>query len=60
PLLMAATQPGLPGGAYVGPGGPGEVRGRPRLVGMSAAASDPDLARRVWEASEVATGVSWP
>ena len=60
PLLMAATQPGLPGGAYVGPGGPGEVRGRPRLVGMSAAASDPDLGRRVWEASEAATGVSWP
>ncbi|MDQ3592848.1 MAG: oxidoreductase, partial [Actinomycetota bacterium] len=44
PLLLAATQPGLPGGSYVGPGGPGETRGRPRLVGMSAAASDPGLA----------------
>nr|MBA2740346.1 SDR family NAD(P)-dependent oxidoreductase [Nocardioidaceae bacterium] len=28
PLLLAATQPGLPGGSYVGPGGPGETRGR--------------------------------
>ncbi len=60
PLLMAATQPGLPGGAYVGPGGPGELRGPPRLVGMSSAASDPDLARRLWAASEVATGLPWP
>jgi len=60
PLLMAATQPGLPSGSYVGPGGPGELRGRPRLVGMTAAASDPTLARLLWEASEAATGVSWP
>jgi len=60
PLLMAATQPGLPGGTYVGPGGPGELRGRPRLVGMSAAASDPELGRVLWEASEAATGISWP
>ncbi len=60
PLLLAATQPGLPGGSYVGPGGPGETRGRPRLVGMSAAASDPGLARDVWVASEAATGVTWP
>jgi len=60
PLLLAATQPGLPGGSYVGPGGPGETRGRPRLVGMSAAASDPGLARAVWVASEAATGVTWP
>ncbi len=60
PLLMAGTQPGLAGGAYVGPGGPFEGRGRPRLVGMSAAASDPDLARRLWDASEEATGVRFP
>ncbi len=60
PLLLAATQLGLPGGSYVGPGGPAEAWGRPRLVGMSAAASDPALARALWEASESATGVSWP
>ncbi len=60
PLLLATTQPGLPGGSYVGPGGPAEAWGRPRLVGMSAAASDPALARALWEASESATGVTWP
>jgi NAD(P)-dependent dehydrogenase (short-subunit alcohol dehydrogenase family) len=60
PLLMAGTQPGLPGGSYVGPGGPFEQWGRPRLVGMSVAASDPVLAGRLWEASEQATGVRYP
>ena len=60
PLLMAGTQPGLPGGSYVGPSGPFETRGRPHLVGMSASASDPELARRLWEASEQATGVRFP
>lgn len=60
PLLMAGTQPGLPGGAYVGPGGPLELRGRPRLVGMCNAASDPVLASQLWEASEQATGVRFP
>jgi NAD(P)-dependent dehydrogenase (short-subunit alcohol dehydrogenase family) len=60
PLLMAGTQPGLPGGSYVGPSGPFEQRGRPRLVGMSSAASDPALASQLWEASEKATGVRFP
>ncbi len=60
PLLMAGTQPGLPGGSYVGPGAMFEQRGRPRLVGMSSAASDPALASRLWEASEHATGVRFP
>ena len=60
PLLMAGTQPGLPGGSYVGPGAMFEQRGRPRLVGMSSPASDPALASRLWEASERATGVRFP
>ena len=60
PLLMAATQPGLPGGSYVGPRGVGETRGRPRLVGMSSAASDPGLAAALWTASEQATDITWP
>lgn len=60
PLLLAGTQPGLPGGSYVGPSGPFEWRGRPHLVGMSSAASDPELAWRLWEASELATGVRFP
>ena len=57
PALYAATVPDLPGASYVGPDGPGEFRGSPHLVGMSARAQDPDTARRLWEESERLTGV---
>jgi len=59
PSLYAATVPDLPGGAYVGPGGPGEMRGPPRPVGTSPAARDEELARRLWEVSEQLTGVGF-
>lgn len=59
PTLYAATQD-LPGASYVGPDGRGEMRGGPTLVGRSAAASDPDVARRLWTVSEELTGVSKP
>lgn len=58
PSLFAATQD-VPGGAYIGPDGPGEMRGAPRLVSMSRAARDPADARRLWEASEALTGVTF-
>ncbi len=57
PTLMAAADPSLTGGEYVGPSGFQQLRGRPRLVGMTAAARNDDLARAVWEASETATGL---
>lgn len=57
PVLFAATQD-LPSASYVGPDGRGEVRGRPALVGRSAAASDPVTARRLWEASEELVGAA--
>ncbi|SDM61988.1 NAD(P)-dependent dehydrogenase, short-chain alcohol dehydrogenase family [Streptomyces sp. cf386] len=59
PTLYAATQD-LPGASYVGPDGLGEMRGKPTLVGRSAAASDAGVARRLWTVSEELTGVSWP
>lgn len=59
PLLMAATAD-LPGGTYVGPGGPGEVRGLPQIVGTSELARDAGVARRMWETAEEATGVRYP
>jgi NAD(P)-dependent dehydrogenase (short-subunit alcohol dehydrogenase family) len=59
PPLYAATVPDLPGGSYVGPDGPGEWRGNPRLVGMSRRAQDAETARRLWEASESLTGVRY-
>jgi len=58
PTLYAATQD-LPGASYVGPGGPGELRGHPALVGRSAAASDPETAARLWALSEQLTGVGY-
>jgi NAD(P)-dependent dehydrogenase (short-subunit alcohol dehydrogenase family) len=59
PTLYAAVAD-LPGGSYVGPDGPSEMRGYPTLVGRSAAASDPALARQLWVASEELTGVHYP
>ena len=59
PTLYAATQD-LPGGSYVGPDGFQEQRGHPTLVGRSGRASDPAVAKRLWELSEEMTGVSFP
>ena len=55
--LRAAVEPGLPGGSYVGPCGPFEVRGAPRVMRLPRPAQDPALATRLWSLSEKATGV---
>jgi NAD(P)-dependent dehydrogenase (short-subunit alcohol dehydrogenase family) len=60
PTLFAATQPGLEGGMYIGPDGPGEHRGYPKVVRPKSAARDEGTARRRWEVSDVLTGVSIP
>ncbi|RJL26538.1 oxidoreductase [Bailinhaonella thermotolerans] len=59
PLLYAATVPGLPSGAYVGPDGPFESRGYPRIVRTSRAARDEQVASRLWEVSARLTGVTY-
>jgi NAD(P)-dependent dehydrogenase (short-subunit alcohol dehydrogenase family) len=59
PTLFAATEPGLPGGTYVGPDGRGEHRGRPHPVSPNAAARDEETARRLWEVSQELTGVTF-
>ena len=58
PTLFAATQE-LPGGAYIGPGGPGELRGSPAPALRSGAARDDVTARELWALSERLTGVSY-
>jgi NAD(P)-dependent dehydrogenase (short-subunit alcohol dehydrogenase family) len=58
PTLFAATQPGLSGGTYVGPDGPGEQRGYPTIVKPSGRARDENSARRLWQVSEELTGVA--
>lgn len=60
PTLFAATAPGLPGDTYVGPDGPAEIRGYPRVVDRTAAAKDRRAADRLWTVSEELTGVHYP
>ncbi|MGO9954722.1 MAG: oxidoreductase [Solirubrobacteraceae bacterium] len=59
PTLYAAVAE-IPGNSFAGPSGFLELRGAPRLVGRTPAAMDPDVARRLWEASEQLTGVQFP
>ncbi|MEU9144118.1 oxidoreductase [Streptomyces sp. NPDC048349] len=55
--LYAATVPDLPGGAYVVPDGPLQLRGEPVLRDREHAIRDLDTARLLWELSEKLTGV---
>jgi len=57
PQLRAATDPDLPSGAYLGPGGPGEARGPAVIVGCSTLACDAPLAHALWDLSVQLTGV---
>jgi NAD(P)-dependent dehydrogenase (short-subunit alcohol dehydrogenase family) len=59
PTLFAASQD-LPGASYVGPDGFAEQRGYPTLVGRTGAASDVEMAKRLWILSEELTGVGFP
>ena len=59
PTLYAATARDLPGGTYVGPGGPGEQRGHPKVVSAAGKAYDESAWRRLWELSEQLTGVHY-
>ena len=59
PTLMAATAD-LPGGTYVGPSGPGQASGPPRVVGTAPLARDDVAQRRLWETSEATVGLTWP
>jgi len=59
PTLFAATAP-IASASYAGPGNRGGMTGPPVLVDRSAAASDLNLAARLWAASEDLTGVRYP
>ncbi len=59
PTLYAATEPDLPGGWFVGPDGPGGMRGHPRPVSSSKRSYDDVVQRRLWELSESLTGVRY-
>lgn len=55
PVLYAATVESVPGGAYVGPGGPGELTGYPEIVRSNGASHDRDVAAALWERCEAMT-----
>ena len=52
PTLYAALQPGLSGGAYVGPQGTLEMSGPPGSAPQSDTAQDEAIAQRLWQHSE--------
>jgi len=59
PQLYAATMPDVGPDDYWGPDGFMERRGWPKRVGRSRVASDGYAARRLWEASERLTGITY-
>jgi NAD(P)-dependent dehydrogenase (short-subunit alcohol dehydrogenase family) len=60
PTLRAATDPGVSGGQYYGPGGFAELRGYPKVVASNARSHDVELQKRLWAVSEELTGVIYP
>ena len=56
----AATAPDVKGGEYYGPSGPFQLTGHPARVTSSTRSHDAAAQQRLWEESEVATGVSYP
>jgi NAD(P)-dependent dehydrogenase (short-subunit alcohol dehydrogenase family) len=59
PTLYAATEPGVPGGSLIGPGGFASMRGAPAFETPSGAALDEATACQLWEVSEELTGVEF-
>ena len=60
PVLRAATDPGVAGGQYYGPGGIFGARGYPTLAASSRRSRDTAVQRRLWAVSEELTGVTFP
>jgi NAD(P)-dependent dehydrogenase (short-subunit alcohol dehydrogenase family) len=59
-VLRAATDPGVLGGQYYGPGGFLGLRGYPKLAASSRRSHDAAVQRRLWAVSEDLTGVTFP
>jgi NAD(P)-dependent dehydrogenase (short-subunit alcohol dehydrogenase family) len=59
PILYAATAPDAPSGACIGPDGFMQRTGHPAMVRTSRSSRDADVAARLWERSELLTGVRY-
>jgi NAD(P)-dependent dehydrogenase (short-subunit alcohol dehydrogenase family) len=57
PTLYAATAPEAVGGAFYGPDGLMEMKGAPKRVRISPAASEAGVESRLWQVSEQLAGV---
>ena len=57
--LYASTVPNLPGGSYVVPDGPFQLRGEPTLRSRERAIQDSATARQLWVLSEQLTSVHY-
>jgi NAD(P)-dependent dehydrogenase (short-subunit alcohol dehydrogenase family) len=57
--LFAATRD-IPGGAFVAPGGFGQMRGSPEIATPSRGALDPAVAYALWSVSSRLTGIGSP
>lgn len=58
-LVHAATAADVSGGAFYGPDGFQQFRGKPTRVQPGAVALDPEMAARLWMLSETLTGVRY-
>ncbi len=59
PVLRAATDPAIAGGAYVGPRGIGGLHGYPAECRRASRAADAGLGTALWERLSEMTGVSY-
>ncbi len=59
PMLFAATDPEVEGGAYYGPGGLFEIKGYPKKVESNDKSQNLDDAKKLWEMSEKLTRVKY-
>ena len=60
PQVMAALDPDVKGGEYLGPQGLGETRGGPGRAKVKPWARDAEANRRLWEVSQQLTEADWP
>jgi len=60
PTLYAATSPTAKSGEYIGPSGPGNLKGSPAIEQPKPQALDTAVAERLWHLSEQLTGVTYP
>ncbi|MGD8426666.1 MAG: oxidoreductase [Balneolaceae bacterium] len=59
PTLQAALGPNVNGGDYYGPQGFNEMKGAPGLAERAKVAKDREAAKKLWDVSEVLTGVEF-